>query len=153
MLSFRNPRLGFTLIELVIIIVILGLLSIAVVPRHVSMQKNAEEQAARRFGAALKEGCSFYISRAALKGTLPTRITFQTFVTHTRPGGALHTAEIEPGLRNLTNDPATPVWTSSDDYTTITLNFRSGATATYTINPATFEITDIYTGFDDGGGC
>ena len=48
MLKIRNPRLGFTLIELVIIIVILGLLSIAVVPRHVSMQKNAEEQSARR---------------------------------------------------------------------------------------------------------
>ena len=53
-------RNGFTLIELVIIIVILGVLSVSVVPKYVDMQKDAELAAAQRFGAALKEGHSFY---------------------------------------------------------------------------------------------
>lgn len=152
MLSRTNGRRGFTLVELVIVVVILGLLAVAIVPRHVDMQKDAELAAAQRFGAALKEGCSFYISRAAVNGAPATDITFYTFVAYRPPGDPLHTAEIESALRNLLVDPAADLWSVDDDYTTITLDFKSGARAVYEIDPATAEIRDTYTGFDDGGG-
>jgi MSHA pilin protein MshA len=152
MLFGTNERRGFALIELIIVVVILGLLAVSVVPRHVDMQKDAEFATAQRFGAVLKEGCSFYISKAAVNGVLTTHITFSTFVAYRPPGDPVHTVEIESALRNLLVDPAADLWSADDDYTTITLDFKSGARAVYEIDPATGEITDTYTGFDDGGG-
>jgi type II secretory pathway pseudopilin PulG len=144
---------GFTLIELVIIILILGVLAVAIVPRHVDMQRDVELAAAQRFGAALKEGGSFYIARAATAGTVASNVDFSTFVAHPPPGDAQHTAEIEPALINLMADPGAEVWTDADNYTAITPDFKSGAQAVYRIDPATAVITDTYTGFVDDGGC
>ena len=147
-----NRRNGFTLIELVLVIVILGLLSVVVVPKYVDMQKDAELATAQRFGAALKEACNGYLSRAVVTGGMPANIDFSTFVTLSGSPLPQHTLEVEGALRDLLQDPAAPIAGPSDGYTRIRLVFRSGARATYTIVPATGQITDTYTGFAAGGG-
>jgi type II secretory pathway pseudopilin PulG len=144
---------GFTLAELVIIVAILGLLGAVIVPRHVDMQRDAELAAAQRFGAALEEGRTFYVARAATTGMTAGNMYFDTFVAHPPPGNPQHTVELERALINLMADPGTAVWSDSDNYTTITLTFQVGAQAIYTIDPPTAEITDVYIGFSGGGGC
>ena len=61
-------RKGFTIIELVMVIVILGILSAIAIPAFFDLSNQAEESFSKQFAGALKEAYSNYIVRLALEG-------------------------------------------------------------------------------------
>ncbi len=68
MRRFNNNR-GFTLIELVIIIVILGILSVVAIPKYVDMQEEARESAVRGALGNIRSAVSIQYAKNALGGS------------------------------------------------------------------------------------
>lgn len=66
----KTKQLGFTLIELVIVIVILGILAAIAIPRFVDLSTSAKNAAAAGFEGAVKSAHSIYI--ASNSGAFPT---------------------------------------------------------------------------------
>ncbi len=66
--SLRNQR-GFTLIELVIIIVILGILSVVAIPKYVDMQEEAREASIRGALGNMRSAISIQYAKNALDGS------------------------------------------------------------------------------------
>ncbi|MFH1687138.1 MAG: prepilin-type N-terminal cleavage/methylation domain-containing protein [bacterium] len=66
MRSLSNNR-GFTLIELVIIIVILGVLAAVAIPKYQSLSVEAKEAAARASLGGIRSGITIYYANTAVK--------------------------------------------------------------------------------------
>ncbi len=64
----RGRQNGFTLIELVIVIVILGILAAIAIPKFISLQREARIAAVDGFYNALKSGSNIVYAKAAANG-------------------------------------------------------------------------------------
>ncbi|MEW6445645.1 MAG: pilin [Pseudomonadota bacterium] len=64
----RIGQQGFTLIELVIVIVILGILAAIAIPKFISLQREARIAAVDGFYNALKSGSNIVYAKAAANG-------------------------------------------------------------------------------------
>ena len=63
-----KKQAGFTLIELVIVIIILGILAVTAAPKFLNLQDDANQAAAQGVAAALQSGAQLVYSRSALDG-------------------------------------------------------------------------------------
>jgi MSHA pilin protein MshA len=115
-----NNQGGFTLIELIMVIVILGILSVVAIPKYVDMQKQAAEAAADGvFGAA--QGAAAINFAAGLVGAA-------------RPAGAM----ITTGALLLSAMDGTPEGWSAGAGTSISATV---GTVAYTIDITSVETT------------
>ena len=134
-------RKGFTLIELIMVIVLLGLLAAVAIPIYFNLSKQAEEGVAKQFGGALKQAYTNYVMRMTLEGAPNNVNSFFQFVAYSKDAGDRNSITIDDGIRTALADPNADVGAD----TTITFVFKSGGTAVYTFDPATKVISEQYT--------
>ncbi|WP_068978348.1 prepilin-type N-terminal cleavage/methylation domain-containing protein [Aeromonas sp. EERV15] len=63
-----KKQAGFTLIELVIVIIILGILAVTAAPKFLNLQDDARYSAAQGVQAAMQSSANLVYSKAALEG-------------------------------------------------------------------------------------
>jgi prepilin-type N-terminal cleavage/methylation domain-containing protein len=138
---------GFTMIEVVIVVVILGILSVLVLPRFLNFQKRAEFAAARHFEGVLKEARDIYFTRMVLEAPdlWPTYSrTFYSFVAYSEGVSERNTVVINKSIRDLLVDPGAEV---SQPDGSLLFNFKGGPESVYYIDSITGAISAEYIGF------
>ncbi|QQR80580.1 MAG: type II secretion system protein [Deltaproteobacteria bacterium] len=131
-LSTRKDQRGFTLIELVLVITILGILAVTAMPNFINVSQNAEDNARMGIVGSIREGIS--LQKA------------QDLVQHGPPGN--FPAALDAAADGTIASSASPIFGSilhhpitSDNWTKVnatTYTYNDGTSSfTFTYNPAT----------------
>ena len=131
----KAVRSAFTLIEVLIVVVLLGILAALVVPQFSSATDEAYNSLAHSFESALRTGKNLYFSKHE---KLPTG--FSSWVGGSESSSSTNLVFVETALRRKLQDPEASVVESQR----IALTFKNGLVATYTIdNTGTIRATYV----------
>lgn len=86
-MTFKNQLQGFTLIELVIVIAIIGILSAVAIPKFINLSSTAQTAATNAVAGALASGNATNYGARKANSTLGVAVTNCTDVASTLQGG------------------------------------------------------------------
>lgn len=116
----RRKSQGFTLIELVIVIAIIGILSAVAIPKFINLSSNAQTAATNAIAGALGAANASNYAARKLSGSLGVAVTNCTSVSSALQGGL------------PTGYTITAAAVAADAEVTCTLTGPSSTTATFT---------------------
>lgn len=127
---------GFTLIELVMVIVILGILSAIAIPKFVDLTGEAKENATKSGLGALRSVIAIEYAKNATSGTasFPTAITTDLFADERIPTNKLNDATAVAATAAAPAGTAT----STSGWWYISASGKAGAYSDGTVNTATW---------------
>ena len=98
-------RKGFTMIELIMVIVIIGVLSAVAIPKFINLKKDAEKAACDANVGAINSAVANYYARRALTGTaaFPTTLHVGCLVTSYLASQTLPVCAISTDYNDLYN--------------------------------------------------
>jgi len=125
----RNSK-GFTLVELVMVIVIVGILAVTAMPKFFNLQNDAKETAEKGVVGAVRSGIYTYF--ASNKGVWPTALDSAKTAACSTSNPCFTTVLTQGGI---TSD-----WTKTGNYT---YQGPTGSIYTYTVSSGEFVMTTV----------
>lgn len=143
-----RKQAGFTLVELIVVIVILGILAATALPRFVSVSSDARFAALNGLAGGLRSSVALVQAKYYSSGTNTSPVQMADGVTTVVVGtsGAASGIPTAAGILNAIQD-YTGFFPDSTNATATALVFYSGSTATafpnckLTYNPSTGQVT------------
>ncbi len=124
-MCMRERQIGFTFIELIVVIVIVGILAVTAVPRFIDLQQDARISTLEGVKAALQGGSQLVYAKSAIAGTQR-----EADDSVTVSGGPVSTVFGYPSADDAVADSALYVDLSDGDFTVAATN----ADGTFTIS-------------------
>ena len=150
----KKQSAGFTLIELVMVIVILGVLAAVALPRFVELKADAEKSTIEALVGSLATARTLWLTKAATCGSdyvAPGRMALATFVglsnTQTAicdsPGSVRgHTFDADQIRNGMMQNPSADLFTDNlDNGNQMRFVTKTGRTVTIDHNPSTSGIS------------